>query len=294
MAITQVNTPLAVYAATDAGFRIWGKAWTDTMGALGLTQEYSNIDWTTVTMPTTAGTWAGKRVYRFNDALSGTREVYVSLEFGRGNATLNHLGFTVRVRIGYSHSAGTISGSPIEHYLATWQTSPEDAEIIGVRTDFGIALFTNVPWSSLNCQALFLVERVGKDGAPTAEGVLFAIAGAAVNSYNSYYGTMNGQMANWNTGVVFPTCYFSGMAGMPSLTTTNVDTSYEDAVPVWQILTFGGYDPVYGMVIPPIVYPASTVFTATVNGETAKFRTLYGGGFYDSSSRLRYTFRVPS
>lgn len=294
MAITQVNTPLAVYATTDAGFRIWGKAWTDTMDALGLTQEFSNIDWTTVTMPTSAGAWAGKRVYRFNDALSGTREVYVSLEFGRGSTTYAYTGFTVRVRIGYSHSAGTVSGSPIEHYLATYATSPEVAEIIGVRTDFGIALFTNVPWSSSNCQAAFLVERVGKDGAPTADGVLLAILGGNVDSYSVYTALMYGQMANWKAGVVFTYCSFSVLNTLPSLTPTNTDTSYEDAVPVWQILTFGGYDPVYGMVIPPTVYPASTVFTATVNGETAKFRTLYGSGFYDSYSRLRYTFRIPS
>lgn len=293
MTITQVNTPLAVYDTNDAGFRLWGKAWTDTMDALGLTQEHSSIDWTTATMPTSAAAWAGKRVYKFGDSLSGTREVYVALYFGRGSTTYPFVGFALRIRVGYTHSEGVVSGVPIDHYITTQATSSETGEIIGVRTDLGLSLFMNVPWTSNNCQPGFMVERLAKDGAASPDGAVMLFHGASVDGVGSYSALIYGQAANYKGGTTHTTQSFSTLANMPSMIPTNVDASYEDSVPVWPITTLGAYDPVSGMVIPPQMYGASTVFSATMNGEARKYRTLYGAGYWDSSSRLRWAHRVP-
>lgn len=291
MAITQVNTPLEVYATTDAGFRIWGKAWTDTMYSLGFTQEYSNIDWTTVTMPTVASTYAGKRVYKFNDSLSSTREIYVSLEFGRIVLATPRVSFGIRMTVGTSHSSGTVTGGTITNYLSTWGSSADVGEIIGVKTDFGFALLSNIPFSTDQYQAALLVERVRKDGSASADGVLTFMCGSSVNSTSTAAtaGLLT-QVANYKANTVYAA---AGNGSPMSALASTTDPSYDGETPVYQVHTFGGYDPYFGVICAAYNYGAAQIFTATVDGVSGKYRTLNGGAWDGTPQRFRQAFRIP-
>ncbi len=72
---------------TDANFRLWGSGLSDAIQAVGLvkTSDTGQINWTTVTRPTTANTMQGYEIFRFNDSLQGTAPIFIKLEYGSGN-----------------------------------------------------------------------------------------------------------------------------------------------------------------------------------------------------------------
>ena len=72
---------------TDANFRLWGSGLSDAIQAVGLvkTSDTGQINWLTVTRPTTANTMQGYEIFRFNDSLQGTAPIFIKLEYGSGN-----------------------------------------------------------------------------------------------------------------------------------------------------------------------------------------------------------------
>lgn len=289
MAVTMYTSPVAAWDASDAGFRVFGQAWTDMMDDLGMTQEYSDIDWTTVTMPTTASTWAGKRVYRFNDAVSGTREIYLALEFGRTSTSTASVGFGVRVTVGTQHTSGTVSGYVMSHYLAMNQAPSDGGDIIGVRSDVGLAIFTNLNMGS-SFQGGFAVERLCENGAATPDGAVMMVGGQGANVASASY-TPVYQVANYAGGQVFSNVGPQGSGSSTrifenvSAISSAVDPSFAGKAPAITMDTFGKYDPCYHWIgVSKYLYSPAAQFNATINGVAGTWRTPATGFLMDSGS----------
>ncbi len=292
MATTMKISPVAIWAATDAGFRIWGKAWTDMATLLGLTEIYSNIDWSTVVMPTTTPVWAGKRVYKLDDALSSTREVYVQLSFGR-TSTSTDLGFAVKVDVGTQYDgSGNVSGYLISEFFNMTQAPPDGGDMIGVITpNIGFSIWTNINGAG-KYQAGFSVERLCENGLPTPDGVVTMFSGQGNSTYTGTYGASAfWKTANYASGIVFATVGPTG-ALSSSKTFQNVqvipetsDPSYAGKAPAIMMDTFGKYDPCYHWIlVNKNLYSPGTEFDATINGVTGKYRTPSAGFLADHGS----------
>lgn len=272
---TTVNIPVAVYTATDAGFRIWGLAWHDAMIALGCTQEYSNIDFTTVAMPATATTFAGARVYSFGDDLHDTDPVFVKIEWGRGSTSLGHTGFALKLTVGQQHADGAVTGNSINEFLTTWSSIPDSGELIATRTDAGISVWGNLPLVSYKWAPGFTVERVCMAGAPTGDGIAWTIFGTDVGANTGQTGDVRLGSVNYALGVD----YGKGVGfDSPIAASETSDPSFDDKAPVFPIYTFGGYDPLTNIIGTSKAYLNGQRFTANVNGTTGQYRTLPGQG----------------
>lgn len=275
MTITTSSIPLVTYAATDAGFRIWAKAWHDAMIALGCAQEYSNIDFTTVAMPTVTNTLAGGRVYTFGDTLQATDPIFIKLEWGRGSTSQAHTSFILKMTVGQAHASGTVSGNSINEYLATWNAIPDDGELVITRTDAGISVWGNLPLGSYKFAPGFTIERVCLNGTPTGDGIAWTIFGTDVAGYTTQTGDIRLGSVNYVLGVD----YGKGVGFSPPIAASeSVDPSFDDKAPVFPIYTFGGYDPLTNMIAASKAYLNGQRFTANVNGTSGQYRTLPGSG----------------
>lgn len=281
MAVTKYTSAVAQWAATDAGFRIWGKGFTDMMDTMGMAQVYSDIDWSTVTMPVTSPTWAGKRVYKFNDSLSGTREIYVCLEFGRTSTSTAGAGFGIRITVGTQHSAGSVTGYVMQQYLTMNQAPSDGGDYIGVRSDIGFVVFTNINIGAgaSNMQGGFGVERLCENGAATADGAVMIISGSSIGNTQIGYSAAF-RVANYAGGMVFgqvggvysssSTRAFDNVQAIPN----NVDPSYAGKAPAMTMDTFGKYDPCFHWIgVTKYLYSPAAEFTATINGVSGTWRT---------------------
>lgn len=287
MPVTTYTSPMNAWAATDAGFRAWGETWTDMLDTLGLTQVYSDIDWTTVTMPTTATTYAGKRVYSINDALSSTREVFIAVEFGRGSTTTASFGFAIRVTVGTAHSAGTVSNYAMQHFFTMTQSPSDGGDIIGVKSDLGFCVWTNLNAGSAY-QAGFALERLAVSGTPSADGVVMMLSGQACDVTGTYSGQALFRVANYDGGQVFAKVGgYAGSSTNPQFTNVQAipdssDPSYAGKAPAITMDTFGKYDPcMHWIGVSKYLYSPATEFTATINGVTGAYRTPVSGFLLD-------------
>jgi hypothetical protein len=102
-----------ITADNDANFRIWGKAISDALQAVGGIAKLSagdssgQIDWTSVTKPA-ANLSAGYEMYKFADTLQSTVPVFIKIEWGSG-ASGNLV--SMWVTVGFAHDgAGTLTG----------------------------------------------------------------------------------------------------------------------------------------------------------------------------------------
>lgn len=275
MTITTTSTELLTYAATDAGFRAWSKAWHDAMVAVGCTQVYSNIDFTTVSMPGTAGTYAGGRVYSFDDDLHATEPIFIKLEWGRGSTSVNQCGFIMKLTIGQLHDTGAVTGNSVNEFIATYNASSDVGEIIATRTDVGIGVWANIPLTGYKYSHGFTVERVCLSGVPTGDGIAWSIWGTDIAGYTTYTGEVRLGSVNYVLGVD----YGKGVGFSPPIAASeSVDPSFDDKAPVFPIYTFGGYDPLTHMIGASKAYLDGQRFTANVNGTTGQYRTLPGSG----------------
>lgn len=291
MAFTAYSAQMNVWAATDAGFRIWGKAFTDMLDTLGLTQVYSDIDWTTVLMPTAATTYAGKRVYKFNDSLSTEREIYFSVEFGRGSTSSAPFGFAIRLGVGTAHDgSGVVSNYFMQHYFSMTQAPSDGGDIWGIRSGHGFAIFTNVN-SGTAYQAGFSIERLCEAGTPSIDGALMMVSGNAVDGPGPYSTSPKFRVANYNGGQVFNSVggqssassnrTFQNFCAIPD---TN-DPSYAGKAPAITMDTIGKYDPIsHYIFVSKYVYSQATQFTATINGVTGTYRIPYTGFIPENGS----------
>jgi len=276
VATTTEVVEVAQFGQDDAGFRIWVEAWDDAMIALGCTQVFSGIDTATVTMPTTANTYAGGRVYTLNDALHATDPIFIKLRWGRA-ATSSYptRAMNLEVTAGEEHDgSGNVIGNPLSAYVTTG-VATDVGELIATRTDAGISVWENVP-KSAQTSAGFSFERVCLSGVPTADGAALVWFGADVDGNSVETGDRRLSSANYVLGVNYGKSV--GGFSVPICAGEATDPSFDNKAPLFTIATFGGYDPLTNIVGASKAYLAGQRFTGVVNGVSGRYRTFAGNG----------------
>lgn len=106
MTTASTNTPWP--NATDADFRAWGLEFHNLLLAVGLTNtaDTGQIDFTTVLKPG-ASTYAGYKMYSFNDTNQAANPIFIKVQFGTG-LTSPVPQIAVEVGIG-TNGAGTLT-----------------------------------------------------------------------------------------------------------------------------------------------------------------------------------------
>lgn len=171
----------AMTNATDAQFREWGKAISDSLQAVGIvkTADSGQIDWATVAAPTSANTQMGYEIYRFNDTLQSTAPVFIKLAFGSGTS-YSHPALWISVGTG-SNGSGTITGEilPEQQNYANAFATAMTHYISGSSNRFVIA---NQGLSS-GYQLVLTVERThDSSGSDTSDGVMVNRIASGVDS----------------------------------------------------------------------------------------------------------------
>lgn len=161
----------AMTNATDAQFREWGKAISDSLQAVGIvkTADSGQIDWAAVSAPTAANTQMGYEIYRFNDTLQSTAPVFIKLSFGSGSST-SYPALWISVGTG-SNGSGTITGEmlPEQQNYAYASSTAVTHYISGSSNRFVIA----IQGSSSGYHIVLTMERThDSSGSDTSNGVM--------------------------------------------------------------------------------------------------------------------------
>lgn len=163
--------------SSDVAFRKWAQGIHDGLIAAGLvaTTDTGQVTISTMTVPTTANTAAGYRVYKFNDAAQSTCPIFIKIEFGRANSTANAApAFWLTVGQG-TDGAGTITGTLLartQNYSSTTQgTSTEYASYAsGDGTCFAVGMWASY---TVTHSFFFAIDRSrDASGNATADAVL--------------------------------------------------------------------------------------------------------------------------
>ena len=176
----------------DATFRTWGDGVADSLQAAALTKtsDTGQIDWTTVTRPTTANTFAGYEIYRFTtDTKLADLGCYIKIEYGIGSGTTRAaLAFTVGTG---TDGAGTLTGQVTTRTAFT----PSDSSFGSTPTycsggDGRVAAVFN--WSNspsgTGGNFLLVVERTRNSGGSlTADGIMVFASGSTGTGFGSLF-----------------------------------------------------------------------------------------------------------
>jgi hypothetical protein len=159
----------------DATFRVWGKAISDALTAIGFikTADTGQINWASVTRPG-VGTSAGYEIRILNDSLHATCPIYVKIEFGTESTTATRPAIWFTVATG-SNGSGTLNGTTIFA-----RTSVANATTSGIDQQFAGAacMVSGAAWLSYGgavtgsgCRFHFGIHRTcDSDGTPNGNG----------------------------------------------------------------------------------------------------------------------------
>lgn len=169
MALATFNC--AMTNATDAQFREWGKAISDSLQAVGIvkTADSGQIDWATVAAPTATHTQMGYEIYRFNDTLQSTAPVFIKLAYGSGGST-NYPSLWISVGTG-SNGSGVITGEILsEQQNHSYGSGTATTHYVsGSKNRFVVA----IQGTTSNYQIVLTVERThNSSGSDTSNGVM--------------------------------------------------------------------------------------------------------------------------
>lgn len=176
---------LAPNSGTNGAFRAWGSQLSNDLAAMGLvkTNDFNQINWSTINAPTTNYQAVGYEVWRFNDALQAEAPVFFNLNYGSGTQNANSPGLVIYPGIG-SNGLGIILGCPGPEALYSWDSDSANQICVfsGDINRVAIGLFT----SRYRCAGFFSIERTKNNaGLDTNEGILFSIWGC--NDYVYQY-----------------------------------------------------------------------------------------------------------
>jgi hypothetical protein len=175
--------------ASDAAFRAWGLALHNAIAAiLTYVSQTGEIDFTTVSTPSSTNQKRGFRVYRFNDALQSTHPVFIRVDFGSGAATTT---VSIWIQIGQAvDGSGNLSVPTTGALRTTDQAAPSAAQTVAAFDSYvcgSTSRLTFVLWplsqTTANNSIAVTIER-SKDinGADTAEAVhLIIVANTMVS-----------------------------------------------------------------------------------------------------------------
>jgi hypothetical protein len=178
----------------DTTFRAWITNLHNAIIAAGLVDpgDTGQLDLSTATRPGT-NTWAGYRIYRFNDTNQGAFPVFLRLEFGTGS---NAGAPTIRFTIGQgSDGAGNITGANVVSDVTcslTGQAGSSTALRTRVMCKDGLFWFAHgLGFSSGQAHAFLKVSRAcSSDGSPNADGVVVYRRGGTATANFSLTGFM--------------------------------------------------------------------------------------------------------
>lgn len=182
---TQTYTDVIDHTS-NAGFQAWSNTLHLAIIAAGLvnTSDTGQVDLSTAARPG-INTFAGYKIYRFDDTMQGTRPVFLKMEYGTGaNAAYPAL----RVTIGEAtDGAGTLSGATLlsnfgwnlSGNATTSTVTPYTTRICAVDGFFGCAFGLGAVASSVN-GFLSLGRTVDSSGVANGDGL--HIAGRASNT----------------------------------------------------------------------------------------------------------------
>ena len=164
----------AMTNATDAQFRAWGKAISDSLQAVGIvkTADSGQINWAAVAAPTAINTKVGYEIYRFNDTIQSTAPVFIKLSFGSGGSS-SYPSLWISVGTG-SDGSGTLTGE----ILTEKQNDTGSAGSASTATTHYVSGSSNrfviaLQGLSSNYQSVLTVERThNSSGSDTSDGVM--------------------------------------------------------------------------------------------------------------------------
>jgi hypothetical protein len=226
--------------ATDAAFRLWGKALSDNLAAAGLTKtsDTGQIDWTTVVTPPTATTYQGYEIWRFNDTAHATAPIFIKIEYGSGSTDGTRPSLRVSASTA-SNGAGTLTGVSVlaATALNTTGTGASSAanNFLCYNTDTGSlwVAIKGVDSASAGGPGMFfgIFRHVNDSGVPDTTGWdAIYNSNAASNIVRNTYSTSTGlvrtsERGGW--GATVPTAYAASLA-------------VSGTVPVWNYLVYNG------------------------------------------------------
>lgn len=224
MATSSTTVDLSGFT-TDAKFRAWGSAASAALAAAGLTRaaDTGQIDWPTVTKPTTTNTKAGYEIWEFNDSLQPTRPIVIRVDYG-SNSIASGNGPTTWLTVGTaSDGAGAVSGVGMAVVQAGGPSSPTAANtssMVGAAysTSAGaLTFFAGLQYSpgSPYHGGLWCVSRTcDSSGAPTGDGVVTYKHTSSTNANASivcasYNPALNFNSRNVGSGSLAPSASIS-------------------------------------------------------------------------------------
>lgn len=167
----------------DASFRAWSAAIDTAITGVGWvdTAATGEINFTTVTKPGSANTFAGFKVYRMADALQATHPCFLKIEFGSSNTSANNP--AVKLTVGTAHDgSGSLTGTQSTGALQTGSQAASatlcQCYASGTTGRLSLAMF--VENSTVNSQLAFVfgVERTkAADGSDNSDGLVLAACG---------------------------------------------------------------------------------------------------------------------
>lgn len=164
---------------SNAGFQAWANTLHLGIIAAGLvnTSDTGQVNLTSAARPG-INTWAGYKIYRFDDTMQGTAPVFLKLEYGTGSGAARP---ALRATIGSAtDGAGTLSGATLLSNLAINQSAqdltstvtPYITRICAVDGYFGMAFGLGSTGTGSPLNALLTLGRtVDSSGAPNGDGL---------------------------------------------------------------------------------------------------------------------------
>lgn len=104
-----------ISANDDATFRSHGLAISTGLQAvatkLSAGDSSGQINWATVSRPSTSDTVAGYELYRFSDSLQSSYPVFIKVEYGTGTIGVSSYNLAIWLTVGFAHNgSGTLTG----------------------------------------------------------------------------------------------------------------------------------------------------------------------------------------
>jgi hypothetical protein len=166
--------------ANDVAFRKWCQGIHDSFAACGWVQtaDTGQIDLTTMTTPVSSP--AGFEMWRMADALQATAPVFVKIEYGKSSTSA--MGFWVTV--GRATDGAGVIGGTLYARMTAINSSSDQTEYPSYASG-DTSSIAIVPWSGCQGQAsfsLFIERSRDSAGVPTANALLVAFMGSAVNA----------------------------------------------------------------------------------------------------------------
>lgn len=201
---------------TDAKFRAWGTAVNAAFTAAGLTNtaDTGQINWTTVTKPTSAFTAKGYEIWRFNDTLQSTKPIFFKVSYAAGgNASGNNAEIRITLGTG-SNGSGTITGVGSSLVEQTGSGGNDTNAGSNAAQKIGVSYSTTAGALSIvidymaagfwNSGVFSICRTCDASGAPTGDGVHmttnYGSTAGGTTTYSANYNT-NTNMSNAITGV---------------------------------------------------------------------------------------------